>query len=131
MNDPPPAAAEPCVLVVDDEADTRDTLRELIEMAGCSALMAANGVEALALLDAHHPCMIILDLMMPVMGGKEMLDALQARPNLAALPVLISTSSPERAPPGLPVLAKPIDIDALWDWMRRACKCASGAPATN
>jgi CheY-like chemotaxis protein len=118
-----------CVLVVDDEPDARDMMRELVEMAGCSALLAADGVEALSLLDEHRPCMIILDLMMPRMTGGEMLEVLRSRPELASLPVLISTSSPNRAPAGLPVLAKPIDIDALWNFMRKTCTCASGAPA--
>jgi CheY-like chemotaxis protein len=118
-----------CVLVVDDEPDARDMMRELVEMAGCSALLAADGVEALTLLDEHRPCMIILDLMMPRMTGGEMVEVLRSRPELASLPVLISTSSPNRAPAGLPVLAKPIDIDALWDFMRKTCTCASGAPA--
>jgi CheY-like chemotaxis protein len=98
-------------------------------MAGCSALLAADGVEALSLLDEHRPCMIILDLMMPRMTGGEMVEVLRSRPELASLPVLISTSSPNRAPAGLPVLAKPIDIDALWNFMRKTCTCASGAPA--
>ena len=122
-------ASEPCVLVVDDEPDAREMLREVIEMAGCSVLLAANGVEALTLLDEHRPCMIILDLMMPLMTGGEMVEVLRSRADLASLPVLISTSSPNRAPPGLPVLAKPIDIDALWDFMRKTCACASGSPA--
>jgi two-component system chemotaxis response regulator CheY len=122
-------ASEPCVLVVDDEPDAREMLREVIEMAGCSALLAANGVEALTLLNEHRPCMIILDLMMPLMTGGEMIEILQSRADLASLPVLISTSSPNRAPPGLPVLAKPIDIDALWNFMRKTCACASGSPA--
>ncbi|HEY3666999.1 MAG TPA: response regulator [Polyangiaceae bacterium] len=118
-----------CVLVVDDEPDARDMMRELVEMAGCSALLAADGVEALSLLDEHRPCMIILDLMMPRMTGGEMVEVLRSRPELASLPVLISTSSPNRAPAGLPVLPKPIDIDALWNFMRQTCTCASGAPA--
>jgi two-component system chemotaxis response regulator CheY len=124
-----PLASEPCVLVVDDELDAREMLRELIEMAGCSVLLAANGAEALTLLDAHRPCMIILDLMMPRMTGSEMVEVLRSRADLASLPVLISTSSPNRAPAGLPVLAKPIDIDALWNFMRKTCACASGSPA--
>ena len=120
--------SEPCVLIVDDEADAREMLGELIEMAGCSALLAANGAEGLAILANHRPCMIILDLMMPVMTGAEMVEELQRKPQLASVPVLISTSSPPHAPAGLPVLAKPIDIDALWNWMRQVCACASGAP---
>jgi CheY-like chemotaxis protein len=112
-----------CVLVVDDEEDVRETLRDLVEMCGCSAIMARNGAEALELLAEHRPCMIILDLLMPVMSGVEMLEAMRREPALAELPVVISTSAPERAPAGVPVLKKPLDIDSFMTWLRRNCEC--------
>ncbi len=109
------------VLVVDDDEGVRETLREVIEMAGCTAALANNGREALALLQSIRPCLIVLDLMMPVMNGAETLAALRAEPSLASLPVVISTSAPNRAPSGVPVLSKPINIDALWACIRRSC----------
>jgi CheY-like chemotaxis protein len=118
----------PCVLVVDDEEDIRDTLREVVEMAGCTALVAANGAEALQVLAQHRPCLIILDLLMPIMTGAELLEAMQKAPELADLKVLISTSAPSRAPAGWPVLAKPISIHKLWDSMRTMCDCATSIP---
>jgi CheY-like chemotaxis protein len=120
---------ESCVLVVEDEDDMREALREVIEMAGCKALLAANGADALKLLEARRPCLIILDLFMPVMTGFEMLEAMRRQPALAALPVVISTSAPGRAPPGVPVLPKPIDINHVWEWMHKTCRCARPAPA--
>ncbi len=118
-----------CVLIVDDEEGIRDTLCEVVEMGGCEAIAAANGAEAMQLLSAHRPCLIILDLMMPIMTGVEMLDAMRKDPALAEIPVVISTSAPSRAPPGLPVLPKPIHIAAVWDWMRRNCACREVDPA--
>ena len=114
-----------CVLVVDDEPDIRETLREAVEMAGCTAVLAANGEDALKLMTSRRPCMVIVDLMMPVMTGLELLHAMQQVPALADLPVVISTSAPRRAPPGLPILPKPIDLSALWRWMRQNCRCGS------
>jgi CheY-like chemotaxis protein len=114
-----------CVLVVDDEPDIRETLREAVEMAGCTAILAANGEDALKLMTSRRPCMVIVDLMMPVMTGLELLQAMQQVPALADLPVVISTSAPRRAPPGLPILPKPIDLSALWRWMRQNCSCSS------
>jgi two-component system response regulator CpxR len=102
----------------------REALREVVEMAGCSAMVAANGAEALKLLAERRPCLIILDLLMPVMTGTEMLEAMRKQPELATLAVVISTSAPSRAPPGVPVLPKPVDIAAVWDCMRRMCHCA-------
>jgi two-component system, chemotaxis family, chemotaxis protein CheY len=116
-----------CVLVVDDEPDVRETLRDLVEMCGCSVIVAANGAEALALLAERRPCMIILDLLMPVMTGEELLAAMRREPSLAELPVVISTSAPERAPSGVPVLRKPIDIDSFMSWLRRNCECEASA----
>ena len=98
-------------------------------MAGCSAIMAANGAEALALLATRRPCLIILDLAMPVMGGSQMLEVMKRQPALATLPVLISTSSPSRAPAGFPVVPKPIDIDKIWEWIARTCRCSSSPPS--
>jgi CheY-like chemotaxis protein len=119
---------EGCVLIVDDQEDIRETLRDVIEMAGCKALSAANGVEALALLEHHRPCLILLDLLMPVMSGQEVLDALRRRPELATVPVVVSTSAPHLAPSGVPILPKPIEIADLWGWLRRTCRCAADHP---
>jgi CheY-like chemotaxis protein len=117
------AAPPGYVLVVDDEPGTREALAEIVEMAGCSAMTAADGAEALKLLWLRRPCLVILDLTMPVMTGPELLEEMRRVPWLAALPVVISTSAPNRAPPGLPVLPKPIDIDAACAIIRRSCAC--------
>lgn len=121
------SAKRTCVMVVDDEPDIRETLREAVEMAGCTAVLAANGADALELMTSSRPCMVIVDLMMPVMTGLELLHAMQQVPALADVPVVISTSAPRRAPPGLPILPKPIDLSALWRWMRQNCSCGSNA----
>ena len=116
------------MLVVDDEPDIRDTLCELVEMVGCSAIVASNGAEALQLLRARRPCLMILDILMPVMTGIEVLEALKNEPTLA-VPVVVSTSAPGRAPPGFPVVKKPIDVAVMIDWMRRTCRCTPAPPS--
>lgn len=112
-----------CVLIVDDEEDVRESLRDVVEMIGCTAILAASGADALAVLADRRPCLIILDLIMPGMSGNELLVRLRAEPELATLPVVVSTSTPERAPRDVPVIPKPIDIGAMCDWMRRLCRC--------
>ena len=119
--DSPPLAHKPCVLVVDDERSVCETLSEVVEMAGCSVVVAYNGAEALKILEQVHPCLVILDLTMPVMSGPELIEALKAEGRLEELKVLVSTSAPERAPAGIPVARKPIDIHLVWDWIRRSC----------
>lgn len=118
-----------CVLVVDDEDDVRETLCEAVEMIGCTATGARNGADALGLLATERPCLVIVDLMMPVMTGEELLTLMRRDPSLSALDVVISTSAPHRAPQGVPVLPKPIDIDKLWSWMRRSCRCGRARAA--
>lgn len=122
-------AGSEMVLVVDDDEGVRETLREVVEMAGCSVALASNGAEALTMLRANRPCLIVLDLMMPVMSGPELLEAMGKEPELAAIPVVISTSAPHKAPRGFPVLSKPISIDALWDWIKKTCHCDNEASA--
>jgi CheY-like chemotaxis protein len=122
------AARGACVLVVDDEEDVREAVREAIEMIGATAITAGNGADALELLRTQRPCLVVLDLLMPVMTGAEMLAAMRNDPALAKLRVLISTSVPSRAPSDVPILPKPIDIERLWDCVRRSCRCGK-APA--
>ena len=112
------------VLIVDDEEDVRESLRDVIELEGCSAVLAASGEDALEILAERRPCLVILDLMMPGMSGRETLDQLRREPTLSNLAVVISTSAPERAPRGVPVLPKPIDLGALCDWLHRNCTCS-------
>lgn len=118
-----------CVLIVDDEELIRDTLREVVEMTGCSALCAANGAEALKLLAQANACLVILDLKMPVMGGQEFLEAVAQEPSFAAVPVVISTSAPHLAPAGFSVIPKPIDIERVFAIVRRCCTCGAASPA--
>ncbi|MGA7120197.1 MAG: response regulator [Polyangiaceae bacterium] len=113
------------VLIVDDEEGAREALREVVEMVGCSAIVATNGAEALELVAEHRPCLMILDLVMPVMTGVQVIEALRKDPALGGLSIVVSTSAPGRAPPGVPVLAKPIDIAALWACLRRSCSCTA------
>ena len=116
------AASEGYVLVVDDEEDIRDTLRELIEMQGLKAETAANGAEALEHLTAQKPCLVLLDLVMPVMDGRALLEKMRADPELSGVPVVVSTSAPHLAPRDVPVVPKPIDIGKMVEWLHRYCE---------
>lgn len=102
------------VLVVDDEADIRESLKDALGEEGYEVVLAANGKEALQLLPGiSRPCAVILDIIMPVMSGTEFYEAMQAMPALADIPVLMSTSDPSRAPRRVPVMKKPINLDRL------------------
>jgi CheY-like chemotaxis protein len=102
------------VLVVDDETDIRDSLREALEDEGYAVAEAANGLEALQLLPRlPRPCAVILDIIMPVMSGIEFYRAMQSDPAIADIPLVVSTSDPSRAPSGVLLMRKPIHLSRL------------------
>ena len=110
------------VLVIDDEEDVREALRDLLELHGYKVLAAPNGREALEILRREgQPGFVLLDLIMPVMNGWEFLDELSRDAELSRIPLSITTSAPEQAPRDRDVMPKPIDIDALLERVRAAC----------
>jgi CheY-like chemotaxis protein len=81
------------ILVVDDDEDTRDAIRQVLEAEGYKVAIAANGQQALELLRSGSiPALIMLDLMMPVMSGEEFVDKQRRDPTLARIPVVILTA---------------------------------------
>jgi CheY-like chemotaxis protein len=113
------------VLIVEDDEDIRACLQEALEEEGYTTAGAANGREAFAQLEnLHRPCLILLDLMMPVMNGKEFLSALRADDMLAPIPVVIVSAWPTEArgtPGANGFIRKPIDLGMLLDVVRRYC----------
>jgi two-component system response regulator CpxR len=112
------------VLIVDDDPDIRETLRFVLEDAGYPVYCAENGKEALNVLAvaARPPGLILLDLMMPVMSGDELLKALKQVRALADIPVTIVTASGAPLPPlATGLLKKPVDLDALLRIVQQSC----------
>jgi two-component system response regulator MprA len=123
----PGQETENCVMVVEDEADAREAMVELIEQEGVGALGARHGREALDLLQAgRRPSLILLDLKMPVMDGWAFCDALGADERFASIPVAILTASaiyeslPHRRN-GAGLFTKPVDFQRLLALVRRFC----------
>jgi CheY-like chemotaxis protein len=87
------AMATAPILVVDDDPDMRDMTRRMLERMGITVHEAADGAEALAWLTVNpRPSIILLDLMMPVMDGFEVLDRLRKNDLWSGIPVLVATS---------------------------------------
>jgi two-component system, sensor histidine kinase and response regulator len=112
----------PRVLVVDDEVDVRESLREILEDEGYDVALAADGRRGLEGLRQNPPCAVILDIIMPVMSGVEMYAEMQKDPTLAGIPVIISTSDPSRAPSGVLIMKKPIHLPRLIAALDTYCK---------
>ncbi|RYC29625.1 response regulator [Lichenibacterium minor] len=83
---------EETVLVVDDDADTRQRLRAFLEKDGWGVIEAENGREGLDRVEAGRPGVILLDLTMPVMDGFTFLQHLRGRPDCVDLPVVVLTA---------------------------------------
>lgn len=114
------------ILVVDDDADIRSALGQVLELEGYEVAYAANGSEAWASLQAGPPPhLVLLDLMMPVMDGAEFLRLLRGDSRLAALPVvLVSAFGSIAAAVTAAVqgqLRKPLDLDDLTGTVGRFC----------
>jgi CheY-like chemotaxis protein len=116
------------VLVVDDDLDIRESLRDVIEAEGFPVACASNGAEALQLLaKKERPGLIVLDLMMPVMSGWEFLTVVRQDPALAEIPVAVISASGGRTPPlgATCFLRKPVDLDTILDLVREHCGASS------
>lgn len=103
------------VLVVEDEDNSRESLRLLLDMLGYRVRTASNGHEALAHVTelGDERCVMLLDLFMPVLDGWHVYEQLQATGKLASIRVLVTTSAPHLAPPGAELMGKPIDVMKL------------------
>src|SRR6266446_2012056 len=106
--------ASPCVLVVDDDADLREAMAELIRDVGYRVDTAEDGRHALSHMHDCRPCLVLLDLMMPAMNGWQVIDAMRSDPSLYRVPVCVVSALPRSAPSDVVcVLAKPVSRDAL------------------
>ena len=109
------------VLIVDDEEGIRESLRDIFEDEGYQVQVASDGVEAMQLLSDELPCVVILDIIMPRMDGVEVWNAMKADSKLAAIPIVVTTSDPNRAPQGALTMRKPIDLTRLISTVEGFC----------
>jgi CheY-like chemotaxis protein len=112
------------ILVVDDDRDIRDAMCDWLVDEGYASAAVANGQEALSYLRTHdRPCLILLDLMMPVMDGWEFRRLQLADPQLASIPVVAITAggTVAEAVPVPQLLPKPIRLELLLEVLREYC----------
>jgi CheY-like chemotaxis protein len=118
------------LLVVDDDTDIRESMIEVLEETGCEVVGASNGLQALGYLKRmdRPPCLILLDLMMPIMDGEAFRQAQMNDPALSSIPVVVVSayrdvqSRAER----LQVenfIKKPVRIQELVTAVEQLCIC--------
>jgi CheY-like chemotaxis protein len=116
------------VFVVDDDVTIRDSLADLLEEEGYVVVKAANGRDALDKLRADtsgRPCVILLDLMMPIMTGAEFYAEQQLDPELSSIPVVVISAdgnvSVKAKPFGGEYLSKPVRLETVLGAVERHC----------
>jgi CheY-like chemotaxis protein len=119
---------EKSVMVVDDDPSVRESMSQLLEAKGYVVLQADNGQAALELLkkEPHFPCLVILDLAMPIMDGRRFLKIRAEDPILREIPVVVVSGNPRlpQPPKGIEAyLTKPVNVDRLIDVVEHHCDC--------
>lgn len=113
------------VLVVDDNWDIRMLLRQALEFEGYRVFQAENGAIARQRLteEGLRPCVLLLDLMMPVMDGREFLEWKNRTPLFSEIPVLIISAGAVAEPLAgtKAFLRKPVDLGEVIDLAQRCC----------
>ena len=112
------------VLVVDDDPDTVETMREILEEEGHTVLSAANGKEGLELALRHIPDLVLLDLDMPVMNGHAFLDAVRRSPSLANVTVVVLSGMADAGDVSCESVKKPLRPDTLVGLIDRVAHAA-------
>lgn len=116
------------ILIVDDDPDLRETMKDLLTFEGFKAITAGNGQEALKqVTQQQQPCLVLLDLMMPVMDGWQFLDILekQHRQILSRLQIVVVSAVADLSSLQhryhCQVMKKPADIQGLVALARKYC----------
>lgn len=118
------------VLVVDDDQNIRETVCEILDLEGCAVAAASNGREALDQVEAWRPCVILLDMRMPVLDGWGVARELQARG--LTIPIIVMTAAQDARRWAEEIaadayLAKPFDLPALVETVAQFADCPPAA----
>lgn len=111
------------VLVVEDEEDLREMIREALQLNGYGVIIAEDGRQALARLSGiENLCLALIDLLMPGMNGWDLFHELKRRSELDGVPIVVYSSVANRAPKGATrVLRKPLTFNELLATVREYC----------
>jgi CheY-like chemotaxis protein len=114
----------PAILLVEDDEGIRESLVECLELEGYTVHHTGNGAAGLDWLRAgNSPRLVVVDLLMPIMGGEEFLQELRSAPVTRDLPVVLMTAVSPSGRRALPVadalLVKPFDLEDLLGAVQR------------
>ncbi len=111
------------ILLVEDDSGIRESVAEVLELEGYRVSAVGNGSDALEWLAREVPDVLLVDLVMPVMSGGELLARVKADPRLADVPAILMTAAIPTAQSPVPAadatLAKPFELDTLLEVVGR------------
>jgi two-component system, sensor histidine kinase and response regulator len=112
--------AQKTVLLVEDDPDIRDIVQDVLEAEGYDVIPASHGKQALEFLlgvrETARPDLVILDMMMPLVDGTHVLEAIRSDRTLASMPVVVMSAVAHEKPAGAAAfLRKPFSLDTLFD----------------
>jgi CheY-like chemotaxis protein len=112
------------ILIVDDDEDVRDSIADFLTLKGYMVAVAENGQVGLSrLIAGDAPCVVLLDLVMPVMDGWQFLTSVQGDPVLSQIPVVVvSAHAATHAPTGSAgLIRKPFAFADLYEAVEQHC----------
>jgi two-component system chemotaxis response regulator CheY len=102
------------ILIVDDESSMRFLLRIILESAGYEVLEAHHGADALERVKESRPNLVVTDLMMPVMNGRDLVRRLRSDPETAGIPILLISANPHAEVAAVDaIVGKPFEPEAF------------------
>jgi two-component system phosphate regulon response regulator PhoB len=110
------------ILIVDDEGPVREFLAELVQEAGHQALQAVHGREALEVVKAERPDLVLADVMLPILSGIELSRRLKADPDTGSIPVILMSSAvaqPSHQAGADDFIDKPVNLEGIEAMIRR------------
>jgi CheY-like chemotaxis protein len=119
------------ILVVDDERSIVELLTAVLEDEGYHVVTAHNGKEGLARLPISQPSMVLCDVMMPILDGREMCQRMQANPEYRSIPIVLMSAAARSG--GLAdctyaaLLSKPFDLDDVLNTVDRVLSHSKSA----
>jgi len=119
------------ILLVEDDDSIREVITMFLESEGYSVKSARNGKEGMEILSTMEcPCLIILDLMMPVMDGWEFLKTAKRNSTIASIPIVVTSAVADdlKISGAVKVLKKPIDLDGLMKIVSHYCRPSNPVP---
>lgn len=114
------------ILIVEDEISTAEMLSFVLEQEGFEVVSAANGKEALTVLETDGIALVLCDLMMPIMDGRELCRMMKLDPQTGRIPIILMSAAPEISVAHLAdegceydsFMRKPLDLDHLTTTIR-------------